>query len=195
MRGNDEFGTSLPSVSAKTGAIIRAAVSILWTIAWTDATNIIMLLSQAIDSRCVLVPTVAAERFAIIRELVESLAAAGSIPEADSVARAVLAREEMRSTGIGYGLAVPHAKCDGPARLCVAIGRPPAPVDFRSVDGRPCELVILLVSPPNETAAHVQTLARISRMWLKDDFRLSIRQAPDAQSMLDVFRSGENTTG
>lgn len=154
-----------------------------------------MLLSQAIDPRCVLVPTAATERFAIIRELVESMACAGLIPDADAVARAVLAREEMRSTGIGYGLAVPHAKCDGPARLCVAIGRPPTPVDFRSVDGRPCELVILLVSPPNETAAHVQSLARISRMWLKDAFRLSIREAPDAQTLLSVFRTGENASG
>ncbi|GMU35842.1 MAG: PTS sugar transporter subunit IIA [Phycisphaerae bacterium] len=153
--------------------------------------RLVMLLSQLLDPRCILIPTRETERFAVIRELVDTLAEAGLIPSAGPVCEAVIAREQLRSTGIGYGLAVPHAKSADAPRLLTAVGKPAQPVDFKSVDGRPCELVILLVSPPHETTAHVQALARISRMWLKEPFRVAVRAATDAASLLQAVREQE----
>jgi len=136
-----------------------------------------MKLSSLIEPSCIIVPTSGGDKFEIITELVDKLDAEGKLLDRDAVLKAVLAREEVRSTGIGHGLAVPHAKCDACSKLALAIGKPANPVDFQSSDAKPCELVLLLASSPSETALHIQTLARISRLWLCNPFHTAIHLA------------------
>ncbi|RJP40405.1 MAG: PTS sugar transporter subunit IIA [Phycisphaerales bacterium] len=135
------------------------------------------------------VPLKASDKVEVIAELVDLLAADGAISDRDEVLRAVLAREEMRSTGIGSGLAVPHAKPRACSKLTAAVGKAIRPIDFASSDGKPCEFVALLVSPPDETGPHIQALARISRVWLQESFREAVRAANTPEELYEAIRA------
>ncbi len=142
-----------------------------------------MKLGDIITPQRIAVPLRSTDKLEIITELVDLLSADDRIRDRDEVLRAVLAREEVRSTGIGEGLAVPHAKSGACAKLVAAVGKPGTPVDFASNDGKPCEWIVLLVSPIDETGPHIQALARISRLWLQDSFRAAIRQSQSADDV------------
>lgn len=127
----------------------------------------------------------------VIAELVQLLATNGEVVDARRVLESVLDREATRTTGIGNGLAIPHGKSPGTGRLAMAIGRPAAPVDFQSIDGRPVTIIWLLTSPPDMTSLHIQALARISRLMTFDKFRLSINAAKSPEEIFDLIAKQE----
>lgn len=146
-----------------------------------------MKISEILDPSCVVVPLEGANPTGVISELVDALATAGKVTDRDAVVRAILAREQTRSTGIGEGLAVPHGKSAGCPKLALAMGKPRTPVDFGSKDGRPCEIVFLLASPTDEMGPHIQALAQISRFWLTEGFKEAARSASSAEALYDVI--------
>ena len=146
-----------------------------------------MNITEILDSKCVQVPLQATEKVAAITELVDLLAAQGQLNDRDSVLKAVLQREETRSTGIGQGLAVPHGKCTGSTRLTMAVGKASQPIDFGSNDGRPCTLIVLLASPVDKTGPHIQALARISRLWMTESFQADVATAQTAEQLYDAI--------
>ncbi|MHB8897600.1 MAG: PTS sugar transporter subunit IIA [Thermoguttaceae bacterium] len=103
----------------------------------------------------------------VIGKLVEGLAASGHIPKesAADVTAAFIRREQLGSTAIGGGYAVPHIKHPAIARLAGAVGYSPDGIDFRAVDGELVNMVILMVSPPNQPGDHLRALERISRFF------------------------------
>ena len=107
-----------------------------------------------------------------IREIIAHLASAGKIDQSDeeSIVAAILRREELGSTGIGRGFAVPHAKHRSVQHLVVAMALSSRGIEFNSLDGRPAHVVVLLVSPADHGDAHLRTLERVSR-WLRGVFR------------------------
>jgi len=127
---------------------------------------------------------------AIHFELVDVLAATGAIQDADSLKEVVWEREQQRSTGIGEGLAIPHGKSPCAPKLALAIGRPAEPIDFASVDRQPVKLIILLASPPDKTADHIQALGKISRLMSRPDFRAQAYAAESAEALYELFRHG-----
>jgi PTS system fructose-specific IIA component/PTS system nitrogen regulatory IIA component len=103
---------------------------------------------------------------AILDRLIETDGPAAGLRE--DILAAILEREELGSTGIGRGVAVPHAKCDGISRLFGAVAEFPAGVDFESLDRRPVRVVYLIVSPKNRPAEHLRILESIAqhlRRW------------------------------
>jgi mannitol/fructose-specific phosphotransferase system IIA component (Ntr-type) len=128
----------------------------------------------------------------LIRELVDLLAATGALNDRDRVLQAVLERESTRTTGIGGGLAVPHGKCSAVGDLVMALGKPARPVDFESVDGRPVNLAILLVSPVDRTGPHIQALACIARLMSQDAFRAKLNAATTAQQLYDLIKQQDD---
>ena len=84
--------------------------------------------------------------------------------EGAAVNAALNEREQLGSTGFGQGVAIPHAKIDGLAQIYGLFARLGEPVDFKAIDGRPVDLVFLLLSPPNAGAEHLKALAAISRV-------------------------------
>jgi len=129
----------------------------------------------------------ATDRQGAIGELVDSLASAGSISDADTIKQLVWERELQRTTGIGEGLAIPHGRCDKLTDLVMAMGRPETPIDFSSPDKRPVELVILLVSPSENTADHIQALGRISRLMVDRGFREAAYATDTPKALYDHF--------
>ncbi|MGB2984748.1 MAG: PTS sugar transporter subunit IIA [Phycisphaerae bacterium] len=142
-----------------------------------------MKLTDIFQKTCVCVPLQSTGKRAAITELVDLLNEKGQITDRDEVLKAVLDREETRSTGIGLGLAVPHGKSHGCRRLTMAVGKPATPMDFDAVDGRPCDLIVLLASPVDKTGPHIQALAGISRLWQNGNFRRDVLEAKSADEL------------
>jgi len=123
---------------------------------------------------------------------VDILAENGLLENRDTVLEAVFTRERTRSTGIGSGIAIPHGKCNAVKELVMALGITAAPLEFESVDGKPVSIVILLVSPADQTGPHIQALARISRLMLDEEFKAALEKAPSSQAAYELLSNREN---
>ena len=127
----------------------------------------------------------------IIRELVESLEEGESISNRDKVLQAVLERENIMSTGIGDGIAIPHGKSDAVVNLTAALGTHKRGVEFEALDGEPAFVFFLLVSPANVSGPHIKALARISRLLKNDDFKKSLIEATTADEIVAAIEKEE----
>lgn len=122
----------------------------------------------------------AATKEGVIRELVESLRAAGHFKAGDpeDLVKAILKRELLGSTGIGRGVAIPHAKHKSVDRLIGTLGLSPRGVAFDSLDGEPVYVFVLLISPDGQIGNHLRALENVSRCLRDDAFVRSLRNAP-----------------
>ncbi|MHC4387720.1 MAG: PTS sugar transporter subunit IIA [Planctomycetota bacterium] len=151
-----------------------------------------MLLTEILQPDCVRVPVQAKDKESVITELVDLLEANSLLSDRDTVLKAVLAREQTRTTGIGSGIAIPHGKCKAVKELVMAIGIAHEPIDFASVDGQPVAIILLLVSPADQTGPHIQALARISRLMLDEPFRQSLEKATSVEQAYELLSNKEN---
>ena len=142
-----------------------------------------MQLSKIISPQRLKVPLLGTDKRAVITELVDLLAETGGLSNRDAALEAVLKRESERTTGIGYGLAIPHGKSTGCNELVIAAGKPAEPVDFQSLDKRPVTFIVLLCSPPDQTGAHIQALAKISRLMNIEAFRGAVAAARSPEEL------------
>ncbi|MCB1214253.1 MAG: PTS sugar transporter subunit IIA [Deltaproteobacteria bacterium] len=124
-------------------------------------------------------------------ELLEelSLALAQTEPglEAKSLFKVLKAREDLGSTGIGKGVAIPHGKVANLDKTLLALGRSPEGIDFASQDGEKCFLFFVLLGPTEATGEHLRALAQISRLLKKEELIKQLYQAPDAQSLYEIL--------
>lgn len=151
-----------------------------------------MILTHILRATCVKVPLEGRDKNSVITELADLLDKDGLIQDRQMVLDAVFSRERTRSTGIGSGIAIPHGKCSAVRELVMALGIARDPIDFDSVDKKPVSLVILLVSPLDQTGPHIQALARISRLMLDEEFRKALEDAPSAQAAYDLMSERES---
>lgn len=150
-----------------------------------------MNLTDILSPQCIRAPLTATGKRGVIDELVDVLVAAGRVSDPKTLKDAVWTREQMRTTGIGAGLAIPHGKAAGMPGLAMAIGKPPSAMDFEAIDGQPVRLIVLLASPPDRTSDHIQALAKISRLMTMEQFRERIYAATSAAEIYDLLRSQE----
>jgi PTS system fructose-specific IIA component/PTS system nitrogen regulatory IIA component len=132
----------------------------------------------------------------VIEELVEALVQAEGVKQDDkvSIVDAVMKREELGSTGIGRGVAVPHTKHPSVDRLIGTVGISRDGVDFNSLDGDKVNIFFLLVSPPDRPGDHLRALENISRQLRDDTFCRFLRQAQtvdDIKQLLDEADSNQ----
>jgi mannitol/fructose-specific phosphotransferase system IIA component (Ntr-type) len=128
-----------------------------------------------------------------IGELVDHLVSVGTLlPEAAGpIAQAIRQRETSMSTGVGFGLAVPHASTPLTTELIVAFGRSHNGIDFDSVDGQAVRLVVLVIAPAREKEKHFLTLSSISRLLHDRDIRLALEQAGDGDSISGILNGNQ----
>jgi fructose-specific phosphotransferase system IIA component len=138
------------------------------------------------------VPFAGSDKQSVIKELVDLLDAGKLLLDKNVALQAVLNREQVRSTGIGSGIAIPHGKCNAVKELVVSMGIASQSIDFDSVDGKPVSIVILLLSPLDQTGPHIQALARISRLMLDESFRIKLQKASSANEVCEIFTNKEN---
>src|SRR4030042_408995 len=150
-----------------------------------------MILTQILQPSCVKVPLKGKNKTSAITELVNLLDANRLLLDREIVLKAVLAREQTRSTGIGSRIAIPHGKCGAVRELVMAIGIAGEPIDFESVDEKPVTIVILLVSPASETGPHIQALAKISKLMLEEDFKEELEKAHSSDEAYELLCNKE----
>ena len=151
-----------------------------------------MLLTQILRLACVKVPLEGKDKQSVITELVDLLDTNGLLLDRNVVLDAVLAREQTRSTGIGSRIAIPHGKCKAVKELVMAVGIAAEPIDFASVDGKPITIVLLLVSPADQTGPHIRALARISRLMLDQKFKQDLEKSTSAEQVYELLSNKEN---
>ena len=151
-----------------------------------------MILTQILRPSCIKVPVGSRDKRSVIIELVDLLAANRLLLDKDVTLQAVLAREQIRSTGIGGRIALPHGKCKAVNELVMALGIAHQPIDFESIDGKPVTIIILLVSPADQTGPHIQALATISRLMLDEEFKEKLEKASSAEEVHQLLRDKES---
>ncbi len=151
-----------------------------------------MRLSDLLEPALVKVPLAGGSKPAVIAELVDLIHAAGRTRDRDRLLEAVLARERQRTTAVGRGLAIPHAKTDACPVLVVALGRTSEPLDFEAIDGNPVRLVVLVAGPVDQASQQIQVLARVSRLVINDEALSQLLAADSAHSLIEVVRSHES---
>ena len=150
-----------------------------------------MLLTELLTADRVKVPLSSRTKEDVLRELVE-LAARGHDPEiVDSILSAVRDREQVLSTGIGGGIAIPHGKTTAVDQLLIAAGVAQTPIDFDALDGQPVQLFFVLIGPESASGAHVKALSRISRLLRRDKLRQDLRSSTSSDAFLRVVRASE----
>ena len=132
----------------------------------------------------------ASNRWEAIDELISKLVETGRIkPEnRDQIAAVVKKRETSMSTGIGFGIGIPHASTDLIYEVVGAFGRSKKGINFDALDNQPVKLVMLFLVPQGQFQKHLHTLANIAKLLHKSEFRQSLEEAPDAQTMYHIIK-------
>jgi len=134
------------------------------------------------------------DKESVIRELTSGLVASGSIAEenVESIIKAIMKREELGSTGIGRGIAVPHTKHPSVDKLVGTVGVSREGVEFASLDGEPVHLFFLLVSPPDRPGDHLRALENISRQLRDDMFCKFLKQSKTSEDIAQLLEEADN---
>jgi len=135
----------------------------------------------------------ATTRDAAIAELVEAMAATGTIPKKNvqEITKEVLAREAKATTGIGKGVALPHAKHKGIKKPIGTIGLSADGIDFAALDAKPVYSVILLLSSPDGPDEHLQAMETIFKHVQRDIFRKFLRQSETKEAIVSLIQEAD----
>ncbi len=114
-----------------------------------------------------------------------------SVADLEALENAVLAREAMLSTGVGFGLGLPHAKTTAVRETLAAFAVTASPLPFDAIDGEPVRLLFLLIGPPTNNSQHIRILARLSRLMNHADLRAQLLEAPDVATVLAILADAE----
>lgn len=154
-----------------------------------------MKLSELIEEKCIAVALRPAPKEEIIREMVNLAARSARVIDSDVVYRSAIEREKQGSTGIGGGVAIPHAKSAGVTELVAALGICPAGTDFDSKDGGPVYVVFFIEAVPNNPGPHIQALAKIAFLVNKTDFVETVRKCRTPAEVHQALKRFENHLG
>ena len=102
-----------------------------------------------------------------------------------------MAREAQSSTGIGEGIAIPHAKTEFVKEPALAMGRKKEGIEYDSLDGEPATLFFMIAAPDGANNTHIETLARLSQLLLDDDFKAALENAATADEVVDIINKAE----
>lgn len=150
-----------------------------------------MTLGNLLSADTILPEMKATERYAAIAELVALLVAQGQIAADDreSVLAALRVREETMSTGIGFGIAIPHASSEKVGKGVACFGRSSAGIEFESLDNQPVKFVVLFVVPKDQFQTHLRTLAAIAKFLNDRGVRERLGKAGSADEILAIFQN------
>ncbi|MCX8015331.1 MAG: fructose PTS transporter subunit IIA [candidate division WOR-3 bacterium] len=131
------------------------------------------------------------EKIGVIRELAQKLIEQNLITNTDEFFSAILRRENLESTGIGQGVAIPHARTSAVKNIAIVFGRSLGGVDFSSLDGQPSHLIFLIAAPDHMKTEYIMTLARLSRLLRRSEVRSALMAAQTSQDVIEIIKQYE----
>lgn len=139
----------------------------------------------------------AKDRWQAIDELINNLVETGKIKaeHREAITAVVRKREVSMSTGIGFGIGIPHASTDLISEVTAALGRSKTGVDFDALDNQPVALVVLFLVPQGQFQKHLHTLAEIAKLLHRKEFRAALEEAPDAEAMHKIIKTQSGAKG
>jgi len=151
-----------------------------------------MKLAKLLDQKELILELEAVDHWPAIVELVECLVVNGKLPALyrDSTLEALKDREEMVSTGIGSGVAIPHAFSDDLDEVIAVFGRSASGIDFEALDNAPVHLIFLFIVPRRDYQLHLQTLAAIAKTFTNPKLRDALRDATSQEEILHLLKTG-----
>jgi PTS system fructose-specific IIA component/PTS system nitrogen regulatory IIA component len=152
-----------------------------------------MKLSEFVVEEAIVADLQASNKQEAIRMLVASLKDAGKISgdDEENIVSAIMTREELGSTGIGRGVAVPHTKHQSVDSLIATVGLCSSGLDFASLDGGDVYIIFLLVSPPDRPGDHLRGLETITRHLKRDDFCRFLKQSKNKSDVMDLLQEAD----
>ena len=153
-----------------------------------------MKFSDFICNAAITAELAADDKPSVIDEMVDALVAANEVSaeNRDSIVAKIMQREELGSTGIGRGVAVPHTKHPGVDKLVGTVAISADGVDFDSLDGEKVQLFFLLISPPDRPGDHLRALENISRQLRDDMFCRFLKQSKSAEDVSQLLEEADN---
>lgn len=151
-----------------------------------------MNLRQLLPPECVILELSKSEDEDVIAEMIDHLIEIGRISEEqrDPFLRGVIDRELQVGTGLGSGVAVPHARVEGIDEMTAVFGRSVEGVDFESPDNAPSHCIVLLLAPKGQTAQHLQILSELAKVFAQCECREELMAAQTAQEISVIFSAG-----
>ena len=153
-----------------------------------------MSLASLLSAEQIIPEMKATERWAAIVELIDLLVSLGKMKaeDRDSILASLKQREETMSTGIGFGIAIPHATSERVTEVVAAFGRSLEGIEFESLDNAPVKFIVLFVVPKNQFQVHLRTLAAIAKLLNDKGVREALAAAQSSDEILHIF---ENRAG
>lgn len=131
------------------------------------------------------------EKIEVIKKLSERLISLGYITNSDEFFGEILKRENLESTGIGMGIAIPHARSNAVKDLVIVFGRSQEGVDFSSLDGKPAHLIFLIAGPEDKKSEYLFALAKLSKLLRKDEVRIELNKAKNEEEVIAIIKKYE----
>ena len=150
--------------------------------------GVVMKLSDLIPDRHIISDLQGETKIEIIEELLERMKEENLVENFEAALNDILDREGYLSTGLENGLAIPHAKTDSSRELAIVFGLKKSGVSFESLDGKPAELIFLVLSPKDTSGPHIQALALITRNLKDARTREQIKKCKTAKEIAAIFR-------
>ena len=150
-----------------------------------------MKLSEHLKPELICTDLSSTNKLEVLTELGELLATVEDGPEAAEISKALLERERLATTGVGEGVAIPHAKLGELSGNRIAVGTSRTGVDFDAIDGGLVRIFFALIAPLASSGEHLRVLAQISRLLKDPEIRQRLIDAPDPESFISLIRSEE----
>jgi fructose-specific phosphotransferase system IIA component len=143
-----------------------------------------MNMTSLMHEQSILIPCTATDKKSAIEAMVDALERSGALTDKAAYLEAVLAREATGSTGIGFGVAIPHGKSSGAGKPALAFAKFSQPIDWNSLDGEPVQAAFM-IAVPQEAAGneHLKILIAISRKMIDEQFRSQLLEADNAEQL------------
>lgn len=142
---------------------------------------------RVLSKETIILNLTATSKEALIEELVDLLVQTGRVKDRKIALKAVLERERKMSTGLQNGIAIPHGKTDTVESLVAALGIKREGIDFESLDGQPCQIFLMTLSPASRTGPHIQFLADISRTLHDASIRKQVLEATSEEAVVEIL--------
>lgn len=150
-----------------------------------------MKLSDLLDESVISLDLESEDKEELFAEMVEILWRAGRLEDREGALEAIASREDMATTGIGDGLAVPHGKAASIGALTAALGISKEGIEYDATDGEPVHIVFMVLAEANNPGPHVECLGEIARLLQVQGFRDRLRAAETAEEVLAVIKAEE----